>query len=512
MVVTNQWGSVTSSVAALTVEQAAPVVTWAAPAPITYGAALTSAQLNATASVPGSFIYAPVSRTVLNAGSTNLSVVFTPTDTIDYSKATNSVSLVVLPAGLTISANNQTKMYGQSITFTGNQFSVGGLVNGNTVSSVSLASAGSSATATVANSPYTIVPAAAAGTGLANYTIAYVNGLLTVNSASLTVTANNQSKIYGKTLNFSGTEFSASGLVNGDSVARVAFVSAGSLATATVAGSPYSIVPSAAVGTGLGNYVVSHGDGAMTVSPAPLTVTASNQTKTYGQTVSFAGTEFTTSGLQNSDAVNSVVLTSSGAKATATVGGSPYTIALSTAAGTGLNNYTIAYDNGTLTVKPASLTVTADNQTKNYGQLLTFAGAEFITQGLLNADAVSSVTLTSPGAATNATVAGSPYPIVPSAAVGSGLINYTISYADGILTISPANARPVIQSATLAGKSFTFTWSATATEMYQVQFTTNLYQSAWLNFGNPITASNSTATASDSITNARRFYRVTVLP
>ena len=55
-------------------------------------------------------------------------------------------------------------------------------------------------------------------------------------------------------MTFAGTEFTASGLVNGDTVTSVTLTSAGSAATATVAGSPYTIVPSAAVGTGLANY------------------------------------------------------------------------------------------------------------------------------------------------------------------------------------------------------------------------------------------------------------------
>ena len=82
------------------------------------------------------------------------------------------------------------------------------------------------------------------------------------------------------------------------------------------------------------------------------------------------------------------------------------------------------------TITPAPLTITANDRTKTYGQTVVFAGTEFTSSGLLNTDTVTSVTLTSPGAVATATVAGSPYPITPSAAVGSGLGNYTISYAE----------------------------------------------------------------------------------
>jgi hypothetical protein len=53
-------------------------------------------------------------------------------------------------------------------------------------------------------------------------------------------------------------------------------------------------------------------------------------------------------------------------------------------------------------------------------------------------DTVTSVTLTSAGAPAAATVLGSPYSIMPSAALGTGLTNYTITYKPGTLTVTPA--------------------------------------------------------------------------
>jgi hypothetical protein len=60
---------------------ATPTITWPAPAAIPYGTALSSTQLDATASVPGSFVYTPPAGTVLSTGTQTLSVTFTPTDT-----------------------------------------------------------------------------------------------------------------------------------------------------------------------------------------------------------------------------------------------------------------------------------------------------------------------------------------------------------------------------------------------------------------------------------------------
>src|SRR5262249_38200158 len=69
------------------------------PADITYGTALGATQLNATANTPGTFVYTPVSGTVLSAGAAQtLSVTFTPTDTANFTTATKTVSINVLKA------------------------------------------------------------------------------------------------------------------------------------------------------------------------------------------------------------------------------------------------------------------------------------------------------------------------------------------------------------------------------------------------------------------------------
>jgi hypothetical protein len=75
----------------LAISKATPVLTWPSPAGMLFGSALSSTQLNATANVPGAFVYNPPAGTVLSAGSQTLSVVFTPNDTTDYTTAAKSV-------------------------------------------------------------------------------------------------------------------------------------------------------------------------------------------------------------------------------------------------------------------------------------------------------------------------------------------------------------------------------------------------------------------------------------
>jgi hypothetical protein len=75
-----------------------PVVTWPTPGSITYGERLTFAQLNATASVEGTFVYTPDPGYVLPVGAHTLWVTFTPVDTSAYSPLQAAVSIVVTKA------------------------------------------------------------------------------------------------------------------------------------------------------------------------------------------------------------------------------------------------------------------------------------------------------------------------------------------------------------------------------------------------------------------------------
>src|ERR1700733_10345 len=75
-----------------------PSITWNSPATIQYGAALSDVELDATASVPGNFVYSPAAGTVLQAGTQKLTATFTPSDTVTYKTVTSSVQLTVTQA------------------------------------------------------------------------------------------------------------------------------------------------------------------------------------------------------------------------------------------------------------------------------------------------------------------------------------------------------------------------------------------------------------------------------
>jgi pilus assembly protein CpaE len=83
---------------AASTEKETPAIEWSTPDPIVYGTALSDAQLNATASVPGTFAYSPAADEVLTAGDQTLSAAFTPEDAASYAKVESTVSLTVSQA------------------------------------------------------------------------------------------------------------------------------------------------------------------------------------------------------------------------------------------------------------------------------------------------------------------------------------------------------------------------------------------------------------------------------
>ena len=207
-----------------------------------------------------------------------------------------------------------------------------------------------------------------------------------------------------------------------------------------VTGGPYTITYAYSGGTTL-PAALNNTSTSLTVNTAALTITATNVNKIYGAilTGGSGSTAYTITGLQNGETAGTVTITYGTGAAAADAAGT-YTGTVTPLAATGGTitsaNYSISYIHGNITVAKAALTITAKNQSKSYGSTFTFAGTEFISTGLLNSDVVSSVTLTSSGAVASAPLSGSPYSIVPSAATGTGISNYTITYTNGVLTIN----------------------------------------------------------------------------
>lgn len=159
----------------------APAITWPTPADIVYGTALGVAQLNATASVPGSFTYNPAAGIVLNAGTGQvLTAVFQPSNTLAHVAATNSVLLTVLKRPLTITAEDKATVFGQSLPAL--TLTYAGFVNGDTAAGLDVPATLS--TLATSASPSGTYPITVGGAADLNYAITFVPGTLTVGRAS----------------------------------------------------------------------------------------------------------------------------------------------------------------------------------------------------------------------------------------------------------------------------------------------------------------------------------------
>jgi CSLREA domain-containing protein len=289
----------------LTVNSAGISITWANPGAITYGTSLAGV-LNATVSynggaVPGTFAYtatpaggsaaAVMAATVLGAGSYTLTASFTPTDTTKYSTpAPAQVPLTVNQAQPTLAWTPATTIgYGTSLSallnatasFGGNavagSFAYTATPTGGTAAAVTGATVLTEGTYTLG---VTFTPSSTT-----NYKTATGTSPLTVTGQTLTVSANNTTKVYG-TANptFTG---SVTGAVNGDTFTETFSTTA----TVTSTVGAYPIVP-AATGANLSDYTVVVDDGTLTVTQAgtTTTLTASSNSINPGASVTLTAT------------------------------------------------------------------------------------------------------------------------------------------------------------------------------------------------------------------------------
>ena len=281
------------------------------------------------------------------------------------------------------------------------------------------------------------------GTGNGDYTLTASTQAATITPRTVTASIiGDPSKTYNGSTSatLSPSNFSLTGVISGESftVTQTAGTynskDVYTATTVTASLSAGNFMPGS--GTLASDYTLpTTASGAGNINAALLTVTATNESMVYGGTV--PALTYTYTGLVNND----TSATFSGSLATTATSSSSvgdYPITVGTLAATG--NYTIGtYHPGTLTVKPASLTITANNTTKVYG---TTATLSYIAGGLVNNNTVTSVIETSAGAVSTASVGS--YPILISDTVGTGLNNYNITYVDGTLTVTPATANVVV--------------------------------------------------------------------
>ena len=336
----------------------------------------------------------------------------------NYSITFDSGTLAITKAPLTITANDQSKVYGAALpTLTA---SYTGLVNEDTSSAISGLTLSTPALASSSVGTYSIAPSGATS---GNYTITLDPGTLTITKAPLTITANDQSKVYGAALPTLTASYT--GLVNEDTSSAISGLSLSTTALASSNVGGYGITASGATS---GNYTITLDPGTLTITKAPLTITADNQTKVYGAALPTLTASYT--GLVNEDTSSAIsgLTLSTPALASSNVG--TYSIAPS---GATAGNYNITFDSGTLAITEAPLTITANDQSKVYGAALPTLTASYT--GLVNEDTSSAISGLALSTAAVASSSVGTYSIAPSGATSG---NYSITFDSGTLAITKA--------------------------------------------------------------------------
>jgi filamentous hemagglutinin family protein len=385
---------------------------------------------------------ATVGSDVGNYALSSDSVSFSNGKASNYAITYNDGTLAVTARPITVTADNQSRIYGNANPTGGTvTLTDGSLVNGDTLG---IASVSSNATAgsDVGNYILSSDSVNFSNGKASNYAITYNDGTLAVTARPITISVGDQSRIYGETNPTNGTiAVTAGNLANGDTFGTVAVSSNATVGSDvgnyTLSTDKDSITFSKGQAS---NYAITYDEGTLKVTARPITVTVNDQSRTYGDANPTAGTVTVTDG----SLVNGDTLGTANVSSNAMVGSDVGNYALSSDSVSFSNgkasNYAITYNDGTLAVTARPITVTADNQTRIYGNANPTGGTVTLTGGsLVNGDTLGTASVSS-----NATVGSD----VGNYTLSSDSVNfsngkasnYAITYNDGTLAVT---ARPI---------------------------------------------------------------------
>ncbi|MCJ9669944.1 MULTISPECIES: MBG domain-containing protein [unclassified Neorhizobium] len=335
----------------------------------------------------------------------------------NYAISYTGANLTVNPRALTVTADALSKIYGDAnpaLTYTAT-----GLVNNDTLSGSLSTSAGQYSN--VGSYGITI-----GSLGNANYAFTYNAANLTITPRALTVTADALSKTYGD--GNPALTYMVGGLVNNDTLS-------GSLSTTA---GQYSDVGAYAITQGSlanANYAISYTGANLTVTPRALTVTADALSKTYGD--ANPALTYTAAGLVNNDTLSGSLSTSAGQYSN--VGAYAITGSFSAS-----SNYALTYVGANLSINQRAITVTADAQSKTYGDVNPALSYTVGGASLVNGDTLSGSLSTTAGQYSNVGA----YAITQGTLLASA--NYRMSFLPGVLTVEKAaDPRPGTQASSV---------------------------------------------------------------
>ena len=297
---------------------------------------------------------------------------------------------------------------------------------------------------TVADGPYTISATLSPAAVMGNYDVMYNTANFSIGKAALAIVNTGRSKVYGVTLINTDFAGSITGVVAGDNI-TVTRSSTGEGATATVGGYPITgtIVDPL---NKISNYTVTNGEGALTVTPASINVSVTNQTRVYG--AANATLTGIVNGLVASDDITVTYSTDATTSSDVKTGGYPITATLNDPAGR-LGNYSVSNTPGVLNITKAAAAIAITPYNGVYdGSSHTASGK---ASGVGGTDLSSNISfgntyINTPGGSTTWTF--------------NGGTNYNDATGTSTVTITPQTANPVAESY-YTGADFYWTKSAT---------------------------------------------------
>jgi filamentous hemagglutinin family protein len=335
-------------------------------------------------------------------------------DNTNYAITYVGANLAVTQRAITVMADAQSRTYGDANPSLTYQITSGNLFNNDNLSGALATAAATSGVGTYAITQGTL--------GNANYAITYTGANLAVTPRAITVMADAQSRLYGDATALSYT-IGGGGLVNGDGLS-------GALATAATATSGIGTYAITRGTLGNANYAIAYTGANLTVSARPITITADNHTRAYGEanpalTFSVGG-----AGLANGDVFSDVLVTT----ATSLSGVGSYAITQGAFANA---NYTITgFSGANLIVTARPVTITAVDVSRSFGQADPALTYLIGGMGLANGDQIMGSLMREAGDAVGS------YAILRGSLALSS--NYQLDFIPGRFTISPTQSSPAI--------------------------------------------------------------------
>jgi MBG domain (YGX type)/YDG domain/Bacterial Ig-like domain (group 3) len=277
----------------------------------------------------------------------------------NYDLSFVGANLAITPKPITVKADDKTKVYGSNDPQLTVTVPAGALEQGDSLSGSLEREAGNNV------GSYQISKGSLTAGG--NYELTITPGTLKITKKAASLTAEDKSKVYGSAdpaLTTTDSGFLADDLGAG----KITF-SASRAAGESVAGSPYTITPSASDGATslLGNYDITYNPGKLTISKKALTGSFVAADKTYDGNANATVTSRDLSGLVSGDGVS---LAGGSAAFETKNAGTAKTVTLTGAAlsGADAGNYTLdSVATAKANIAPKPITVQADDKTKVYG-------------------------------------------------------------------------------------------------------------------------------------------------